>query len=140
MSENMRMLLAKQTGPFFWAPQVHFLIVRIKANEDKLRAYYKYLDCACIDLACVEIDGYEYDIICDDEALIKGNQVPTLYINEDQVLFGSLLFCKVNDEGETVGLDDEDFERIEKYMRKQVEPMKDFLRREQRRMLTEKEN
>ncbi len=60
--------------------------------------------------------------------------MPTLYVSEEQILFGSLLFCKVNECGKTIGLEDEDFERIEKYIQKQVAPMEDFLRREQRRM------
>ena len=92
MSENMRLLLAKQTGTFFWAPRVSLSIVEIRNDKekDRLEEYYRHMDCDCIDLVCVEIDGHDYDIICDDEALLKGNPVPTLYISEDQVLFGSV--------------------------------------------------
>ncbi len=63
-----------------------------------------------------EIDGYEYTIVCDDEGLLKQDASPTLYLNDDCVIFGSLLFMKDGDEGEAIGLDEEDCDRVIRFI------------------------
>lgn len=58
-----------------------FLVNEDKAEmveiEEKLQSYYDVLNCDYIDVAVREIDGKEFDIICDDEGLFKENQIIT---------------------------------------------------------------
>lgn len=102
-------------------------ILTIEANKDrtalethirnidetnKLGEYYRYINCRCIDMATIDVDGHVYDVICDDEALLRQPLIPSLYISEEQVFFGNLAFVKVDEEGESVGFDREDMIRL----------------------------
>ena len=42
----------------------------IEANLD---SYYKALNCDCIDIVVRSLGPYRFDIICDDEGLLKDN-------------------------------------------------------------------
>ena len=97
------------------------LIPHIRAIDeaDMLHEYYHLLGCQCIDMVAIDVDGYSYDVVCDDEGLFREPMVPTLYISEEQVLFGSLAFVKIDEEGYTVGLDKEDIERLLRYIERQ---------------------
>ena len=92
-------------------------------DADKLNEYYRYLDCRCIDMATIDVDGHAYDVVCDDEALLRYPLVPSLYISEEQVFFGNLAFVKIDEEGASVGLDREDMIRILDYIERQKEKL-----------------
>ena len=81
-------------------------------DTDKLNEYYRYLNCRCIDMATIDVDGHTYDVVCDDEALLRQPLIPSLYVSEEQVLFGNLAFVRTNEDGESVGLDREDMIRL----------------------------
>ena len=81
-------------------------------DADKLHEYYRYLHCQCIDMATIDVDGHAYDVICDDEALLRNPLIPSLYISEEQVFFGNLAFVKTDENGAEVGLDREDMIRL----------------------------
>ena len=69
--------------------------------------------------------------------------VPTLYISEEQVLFGSLAFVKIDEEGYTVGLDKEDIERLLRYIEGQTEKLRSWTMRQinrQHKILEVQEN
>lgn len=101
------------------------LIPHIRAIDeaDTLNEYYQLLGCQCIDMVAIDVGGYSYDVVCDDEGLFREPMVPTLYISEEQVLFGTLAFVKIDEEGYTVGLEKEDIERLLRY----IENQKDIL-------------
>lgn len=88
-------------------------------DTDKLNEYYRYLDCHCIDMVTINVDGYAYDVVCDDEALLRQPLVPSLYISEEQVFFGNLSFVKIDEEGASVGLDREDMIRLLDFIERQ---------------------
>ena len=92
-------------------------------EADTLNEYYRLLGCQCIDMVPIDVDGYSYDVVCDDEGLFREPMVPTLYISEEQVLFGNLAFVKSDEEGYTVGLDKEDIERLLRYIEKQKDDL-----------------
>ena len=114
------------------------LIPHIRAIDeaDTLNEYYHLLGCQCIDMVEIDVDNYSYDVVCDDEGLFREPMVPTLYISEEQVLFGSLAFVKIDEEGYTVGLDKEDIERLLRY----IENQKDDLHRWTMRQVERKQN
>ncbi len=92
-------------------------------DTDKLNEYYRYLNCRCIDMATIDVDGHAYDVVCDDEALLRQPLIPSLYISEEQVLFGNLAFVRNDEDGESVGLDREDMIRLLNYIDRQKEPL-----------------
>ena len=92
-------------------------------DADKLGGYYRYLDCQCIDMVAIDVDGHPYDVVCDDEALLRHPLVPSLYISEEQVLFGNLAFVKIDEEGDSVGLDREDMIRLLDFIDRQKESL-----------------
>ena len=114
------------------------LIPHIRAIDeaDTLNEYYRLLGCQCIDMVAIDVDGYSYDVVCDDEGLFREPMVPTLYISEEQVLFGNLAFVKIDEEGYTVGLEKEDIERLLHY----IENQKDDLHRWTMRQVERKQN
>ena len=92
-------------------------------DADKLGGYYRYLGCQCIDMVAIDVDGHAYDVVCDDEALLRHPLVPSLYISEEQVFFGNLAFVKIDEEGGSVGLDREDMIRLLDFIDRQKESL-----------------
>lgn len=92
-------------------------------ESDKLNEYYRYLNCRCIDMATIDVDGYAYDVVCDDEALLRQPLIPSLYVSEEQVLFGNLAFLRNNEDGKSVGLEREDMIRLLDYIDRQKESL-----------------
>ena len=95
--------------------------IRAIDEADTLNEYYRLLGCQCIDMVPIDVDGYAYDVVCDDAGLFREPMVSTLYINEEKVLFGNLAFVKIDEEGYTVGLDKEDIERLLRYIENQTD-------------------
>ncbi len=104
--------------------------IRAIDEADMLSEYYRLLGCRCIDMVAIDVDGYSYDVVCDDEGLFREPLVPTLYISEDQVLFGNLAFVKLDEEGYTVGLEREDIERLLCYIEGQTENLHSWTMRQ----------
>lgn len=97
--------------------------IRTIDDANQLNGYYRYLDCRCIDMATIDVDGHAYDVVCDDEALLRQPLIPSLYISEEQVLFGNIAFVRNNEDGETVGLEREDMIRLLDYIDRQKESL-----------------
>lgn len=55
--------------------------------EPALEEYYRLIGCRCVDFPRREIDGHAYNIICDDEGLLKPNRVSAVSTERD--MFGS---------------------------------------------------
>lgn len=71
--------------------------------EDKLQNYYEKLNCECIDIVQIEVNGVEFDVICDDEALLKPNPIPSIFIDYDAYnpcIYGNVLICHNDGERE----------------------------------------
>lgn len=81
-------------------------------DGNKLKEYYRFLDCHRVGTTTIDVDGHAYDVVCDDEALLRQPLIPSLYISEEQVLFGNLAFVRNDEDGESVGLDREDMIRL----------------------------
>ena len=56
----------------------------------------------------------------DDEALLTDKPIPSIYINDDLVLFGNLIFATSDEEGATTGLSEEDMDRVLKFINHQT--------------------
>ena len=66
-----------------------------------------------------------FDVWSDDEALLRDKPIPTLYINDDFVLFGNLIFATSDEEGATTALNDEDMDRVLKFINHQMPKLLD---------------
>ena len=69
-------------------------IRKVEVNE--LRDYYKAMHCDCITVVYAQLDGQQFAIICDDEALCKsGCLIPTVKLSSDDTIFNSVIFAAV---------------------------------------------
>lgn len=85
--------------------------------EDTLESIYRLLNVDYIDVAIRKIGNHIYDIICDDEGLLKGNAIPSAFdSDENPQLVGNLLIVKAGDDGNFASLSDEDFENLENHV------------------------
>ena len=41
--------------------------IRAIDEADTLNEYYRLLGCQCIDMVPIAVDGYSYDVVCDDD-------------------------------------------------------------------------
>ena len=81
--------------------------------DDTLEGYYKLLDVETIDIVTRKIGGVYYDIVCDDDALLKPVKVASM-IDEYgwTMLVGNLFIVRSDGEGGLVSLTDDDVIRI----------------------------
>lgn len=85
--------------------------------EDTLESIYRLLNVDYIDVAIRKIGNHIYDIICDDEGLLKGNAIPSALDSDgNPQLVGNLLIVKASDDGNFASLSDEDFENLENHV------------------------
>ena len=90
-----------------------------EVNANNLEDYYKLLNCRCIDIVNRPIislnDKIEhFDIICDDEGLLKENNLVSAvdFRNRKIALVGNLLICDFDREGNEKSLSKEQIEFI----------------------------
>jgi hypothetical protein len=86
-----------------------------KDIENELDTFYEIIGCRCIDIPRRKVGGKYFDIIVDDEGLLKSNPICTGVDAKsmDCMLFGTLIFTNTDDEGNTVSLSDEDISLIQ---------------------------
>lgn len=81
--------------------------------EHSLQAYYDLLEVETIDIVSRNIGGEYYDIICDDEALLKDNPILSMIDTGcNPMLFGNLFIVKHDGEGNEISLKQADIRRI----------------------------
>ncbi len=88
--------------------------------ERSLELYRKYLNCDLITMRQIDVDGYRYDVVADDEAGMNGLPVISLRMSENDGFLGNIAFVKIDEEGRSVGLDDDDIERLQAFIRRRA--------------------
>ena len=84
--------------------------IEVKGELDE---YYNLIDCDCIDIVTRKVGDTYFDIICDDEGLLKDNPRVTAVDTEgNPMLVGNLIFSHTDEDGETVGVTDEEIALI----------------------------
>lgn len=80
-----------------------------KDIEDELDVYYEIIDCQTIDIVTRKVNGRWFDIICDDEGLLKDEiVVSAIDRNLQTMLVGTLIFTHHDGAGYTTGISDDD--------------------------------
>lgn len=83
--------------------------------KNDLDTYYKMIQCNCIDIVERKIGGKVFDIVLDDEGLLKENPIPSMIEKNGRImLVGNLLICHHDNNGNLTSLDKEDKDLIEK--------------------------
>lgn len=89
---------------------------------------YELIDCRCVDVRTVEINGEEIDVWFDDEFLLRGEHpIPNLMLPNHELLCGNVLFAKHDDEGATVGLTKKDMDDIAKWLPSRIKALGKWL-------------
>ena len=86
----------------------------------ELKEYYALLGCRLIEMPTRRIgvrNGRRYTIICDEEGLFAEQPKTSAIDNLGQpMLVGNLFIVKVDEEGNTVGLDPDDIKYLERFV------------------------
>ena len=82
--------------------------VRYISPDNVLKDLYRILNCELVTCTEIEVNGKFFDVWSDDEALLKDNPAPNLYIDDELIIFGSVAFAKADDEGKLAGLSREE--------------------------------
>ena len=86
--------------------------VRFKEIRNELEAFYKEIGCDLIDVVSRQINGEWYDIICDDEGLLRPNFISAVNKEGKPELVGGLIICKYGGKGDFTGLEPDDILRL----------------------------
>ena len=101
--------------------------VRYISPDNVLKDLYKILNCDLVTCTEIEVNGKLFDVWSDDEALLKPNPAPNLYIDDDLIIFGSIAFAKADDEGNLVGLCCEEIQLLRKFYLEQFAKLLKFI-------------
>ena len=81
-----------------------------------LQVFYNMLNCRCVEIHTIKIGDKCFTVICDEEALLKDNPMPSAFDSEIKpFLFGNLLIVNEKD-GNLTGLSVDDCIYLAKYV------------------------
>ena len=103
--------------------------VREIEAKNTLQEMYKIIKCDLVTCTEIEVNDKFYDVWSDDEAFLKDKPVPTLYISDDLVICGNLMFATSDNEGRTTGLTDEDIRILINFIFDQKTKLQDYFDR-----------
>lgn len=77
--------------------------------ENDLDTFYDLINCDCIDIVERKCGDTYFNIICDDEGLLKDDpRVSAVDKANVPMLVGNLIFIHTDEDGNTIGITDED--------------------------------
>ena len=106
--------------------------VRYISSNSVLKDLYRILNCELVTFTEIEVNGKLFDVWSDDTALLKDKPTPNLYIDDDLIIFGSVVFAKSNEEGCFVGLERDDVHLLWDFSLSQFPKLLNFLKRQRR--------
>ncbi|MCL2522869.1 MAG: hypothetical protein FWE36_08435 [Erysipelotrichales bacterium] len=83
----------------------------IKEMESLLKNYYEIIETDVIDCVTVKIGKTDYEVVCDDEGLLKDNPILSFALSQHRALFGILVFTR-HKNSEWIGLTDDEINEI----------------------------
>ena len=92
-----------------------FQLHDLPKQQDALTTYYDLLDCSTITCTSFSKFGVRYDVITDDEALLKPEAKIILSINAHEWIANSLIITRTNQLGESIGLTLDEIENLQGY-------------------------
>jgi len=93
-------------------------VIKAVTIDRTLESYYKTLHCDLIEIPTYKFGGKSFDVICDEEGLIKGGQpvISAIDAAGKPALVGSLLIVNTN----CRSLSEADIERLDKCVRQVI--------------------
>ena len=93
-------------------------VIKAVTIDKTLESYYKTLHCDMIEIPTYKFGGKNFDVICDEEGLIKGGQpvISAIDAAGKPALVGSLLIVNTN----CRSLSEADIERLDKCVRQVI--------------------
>lgn len=93
-------------------------VIKAVTIDKTLESYYKTLHCDLIEIPTYKFGGKSFDVICDEEGLIKGGQpvISAIDAAGKPALVGSLLIVNTN----CRSLSEADIERLDKCVRQVI--------------------
>lgn len=93
-------------------------VIKAVTIDRTLESYYKTLHCDLIEIPTYKFGGKSFDVICDEEGLIKGGQpvISAIDAAGKPALVGSLLIVNTN----CRSLTEADIERLDKCVRQVI--------------------
>lgn len=86
----------------------------IDIDENSLDDLYYNLECEYIDIVVRNVGGRQFDIVCDDEGLLKENPaVSAVDSKYNRMLVGNLIFAHHDSNGNLTGISLEEVEHLE---------------------------
>ena len=107
--------------------------IRHISPDNVLHDLYKTLNCDLVTCTEIEVKGKLFDVWSDDEALLKDKPVPNLYIDDNLIIFGSIAFAKVDDDGNLLGLNSDEVHLLWDFYLAQFPKLLNFISRQRRR-------
>lgn len=95
--------------------------VEVMDVKGELEDFYRNIECSCIAITRRKIGDRWYDLVVDDEGLLES--FPTISAFDSRmrpVLVGNIMFFNVCEDGELVGLSDDDVNYIKSYIKEIV--------------------
>ncbi len=83
--------------------------------KDDLGTYYNLIDCRSIDIVRRKIGQQYFNIVCDDEGLLKDRpRISAISDLGEILLVGNLVICsgEITEDGDLIGLTDDEAEYI----------------------------
>ena len=102
--------------------------VRYISPDNVLKDLYKILHCDIVTCTAIQVNGKLFDVWSDDEALLKDKPAPNLYIDDELIIFGSVVFAKSDADGGFVGLEREDVHLLWHFAQVQFPKLLKFLK------------
>ena len=88
-------------------------IPRMVTIPNNLQSFYELLNVNVIDIVEYKIEGQYYDIIVDDEGLLKEGTLPSAStINGSVMLFGPIFICRSDKQGNECSIKEGELEKI----------------------------
>lgn len=101
--------------------------VRYIAPDNVLQELYRILKCELVTCTQIEVSGKLFDVWSDDEALLKANPIPNLYITDELIIFGSVALAKSDEEGKVEGLNHAEIQLLWDFALNQFPKLLNFL-------------
>jgi len=98
-------------------------------TEKELESMREILNCEIVTCTQIQVEGKKFDVYSDDAALLCDKPIPNLYISDDLILFGNLIFAKSGEDGELVGLNHYEIQLLWKFISEQFPKLQKYFGR-----------
>ena len=101
--------------------------VRFIDSSKTLSELYKIIGCDLVEVVQVEVGGKFFDVYCDEEFLLNNNPVSTLFLSDEQILCGNLVFTTCDEEGKLGSVTENDIDKLINFILVQAVKLRIYL-------------